>query len=76
MIGISTYKGSLENPEARDPGAALPEVGVEVKTASDIAKYLFDISEVMYKGNDIRVCTVAGVRSNNQEWNLAINNVH
>ena len=76
MIGISTYKGSLENPEARDPGSALPEVGVELKTANDIAKYLFDISEVFYKGNDIRVCTVAGVRSNNQVWNIAINNVH
>jgi IMP cyclohydrolase len=76
MIGISTYKGSLDNPEARDPGAVLPEVNIKAKSAQDIAKYLFDISEVLYKGNDIRVCTVAGVRSNNQSWSIAINNVH
>jgi IMP cyclohydrolase len=76
MIGISTYKGSLDIPEARDPGAALPEVNIKAKSAPDLAKYLFDISEVLYKGNDIRVCTVAGVRSKDQGWSLAINNVH
>jgi IMP cyclohydrolase len=76
MIGISTYKGSLDSPEARDPAAALPEVAVKAGTAEEIAKYLFDISEVLYKGNDIRVCTVAGVRSSNQSWSMAIHNVH
>jgi IMP cyclohydrolase len=76
VIGISTYKGSLDSPEARDPGAALPEVNIKTKSAQDLAKYLFDISEVLYKGNDIRVCTVAGVRSKGQGWSLAINNVH
>jgi IMP cyclohydrolase len=76
MVGISTYKGSLESPEARDPEAALPVVEVKAKSAEEIAKYLFDISETLYKGNDIRVCAVAGVRSNNQNWSLAIKNVH
>jgi IMP cyclohydrolase len=76
MVGISTYKGSLDSPEARDPAAALPVVEVKARTAEDIAKYLFDISETLYKGNDIRVCTVAGVCSKDRSWSLAIKNVH
>jgi IMP cyclohydrolase len=76
MIGISTYKGSLDNPEARDPGDSLPEVKIKGRTAEDIAKYLFDISASVYKGNDIRVCAVAGVRANSQVWSIAVHNVH
>jgi IMP cyclohydrolase len=75
MIGISTYKGSLEAPEGRDPAAKLPEIQVKSVGPDEIAKYLFDISEVSYKGNDIRVCAVAGVRKE-QTWNISIINVH
>jgi IMP cyclohydrolase len=76
MIGISTYKGSMDSPEAREPGDSLSEVKVGVGTAEDIAKYLFDISAAEYKGNDIRVCTAAGVCSKSRNWSIAINNIH
>jgi IMP cyclohydrolase len=76
MIGISTYRGLLDSPEARDPGDSLPEVKVKARTAAEIANFLYDISAAEYKGNDIRVCTVAGVRSGGQAWSIAVHNVH
>jgi IMP cyclohydrolase len=76
MVGISTYKGSLDSPEARDPDAAFPETQITGKTAGEIARYWFDISKAIYKGNDIRVCALAGLRMNDQTWKLAIQNVH
>jgi IMP cyclohydrolase len=76
MTGISTYKGPLDNPEARDPSESLPEVIIKGSSAEDIAKYIFDISSSSYKGNDIRVCSVGGVRSSDLTWNLFIINAH
>jgi IMP cyclohydrolase len=76
LTGISTYKGSLDSPEARDPAAALPQLSFNGNTAEDLANYLFDISAADYKGNDIRVCSVAGIRSENGSWILSIRNVH
>jgi IMP cyclohydrolase len=76
MMGISTYKGSLDSPEARDPAATLPRISFKGVTAEEIAAYLFDISAADYKGNDIRVCSVGGVRSESGAWQMAIKNVH
>jgi IMP cyclohydrolase len=76
LYGVSTYKGSLDSPEARDPAAALSEFAFEGSTAEELASYLFEISLVSYKGNDIRVCAVGGIRSGSGNWELAINNVH
>ena len=76
MIGISTYKGALDSPEARDPSAALPELEFKGTTPEELAKYLLDISAASYEGNDIRVCSIAGIRSSNLTWCLAVNNVH
>jgi IMP cyclohydrolase len=76
MTGISTYKGPLDNPEARDPSGSLPEITFTGTSPEDIAKYLFDISSSSYKGNDIRVCSVGGVRSEDLTWNLSIINAH
>jgi IMP cyclohydrolase len=76
MVGISTYSGSLENPQASDPSA--PLAGGEFKGASadELAKHIFDISSASYKGNDIRVCTVGGIYINNRGWALSILNIH
>ena len=76
MIGISTYKGDMDKPEARDPSAPLAELEVKGTTPEEIAKFLFDISAASYKGNDIRVCSVAGISSDNSRWNIAIINAH
>jgi IMP cyclohydrolase len=75
MIGVSTYRGSLDNPEARDPAAVFPEIEFKGGTAEDLAAFLFDISAAAYKGNDIRVCAVGGMRSQHG-WSFCIKNVH
>jgi len=74
LIGISTYKGSLEAPEATDPSISLPEIEFKWSSSDKLAKYLFDISSIIYKGNDIRVCAVGGVRSDDLSWRLSIIN--
>jgi IMP cyclohydrolase len=76
MIGISTYKGSLDSPEARDPAASLPLISIKGTTAAEIAAYVFDISAADYKGNDIRVSSVGGVRAENGSWQIAVKNVY
>jgi IMP cyclohydrolase len=75
MIGISTYKGSMDNPEARDPAANLPELEFKASTALELATFLFDISAAEYKGNDIRVCAVGAIRSARTGWHFSIKNV-
>jgi IMP cyclohydrolase len=75
LYGVSTYKGSLENPEGRESNAALTQIELTHSTAEDIANYVFEISEAVHDGNDIRVCTVAGVYSSDKGWELALKNV-
>jgi IMP cyclohydrolase len=76
ITGISTYKGSLDNPEARDPSATLPEIEFTGRSADELATYLFNISTESYKGNDIRVCAIGGIRADNLFWNISIINAH
>ena len=45
LIGISTYKGSLENPESFDPVAGLAKIEFKGKTAIELAEHLFEISK-------------------------------
>jgi hypothetical protein len=63
LTGISTYKGSMDNPEPTDPTAKLPVLKISVSTPDSLAKYIFDISNAVYKGEDIRVCAVGGIFS-------------
>jgi IMP cyclohydrolase len=76
LTGISTYNGVMDKPAARDPGSNLPLLECQLNTAAEIGNFIFDISAADYQGNDIRVCTVAGVYSNNRKWELAVRNVH
>jgi IMP cyclohydrolase len=75
MTGVSTYDGALENPAPFDPTPGLPGLELAAASAIDAAKYLFDISAATNKGQDIRVCAVAAVRSATG-WNTAIVNAH
>ena len=75
LTGISTYNGSLENPEAFNTGAGLAKVEFRGKTAIDLAEHLFEISKAAYNGDDIRVCAVGGIRSEDQQtWQVAMRN--
>lgn len=75
LIGISTYSGSLDDPEPRDPRNPLTELAFEGKTPMDLAIQLYDISAADYNGEDIRVSAVAAVYSAGV-WELAIINKH
>ncbi|MBN1189004.1 MAG: hypothetical protein JXA46_04565 [Dehalococcoidales bacterium] len=75
MVGVSTYKGPLDKPEARDPSAAFAEIEYRGATADDLAAFLFDISAADYNGNDIRVCTIGGMYSIRNGWSFSIKNV-
>jgi len=74
LTGISTYKGSMESPEATNPDFALPVLDCKAKTAAELAKFVFDNSAASYKENDIRVCALAGVYSEKGGWSFNIKN--
>jgi IMP cyclohydrolase len=76
MVGISTYNGSLDNPESRNPAMNLPELEFKGTSPQELANLLFDISAASYKGNDIRVCSIGGILSEKSGWSLSIKNVH
>jgi IMP cyclohydrolase len=74
LAGISTYKGDMLKPEARDPASPLAEIEFKGKTSRELAEFFFDISAATHEGNDIRVCTVGGICQNGK-WNHTIKNV-
>lgn len=77
LIGVSTYQGNMDSPAATDPTAKLPELKFEGKTPAELAKFIYDISEASYKGDDIRVCAVGLVRSaDNKSWDISVINAH
>ncbi len=75
IVGFSTYRGNLENPEPADTRSPLATLAFDGKTPQDLAKYLYDISAADYKGDDIRVCAVAGIYYG-RSWDIAIINKH
>jgi len=76
LVGVSTYKGPIDNPEAGDPDAILAKLEFKGETAEELALLLFDISYINYKENDIRVCTVGGILLEKKTWVLSVHNVH
>jgi IMP cyclohydrolase len=76
LVGISTYKGDLTNPEAFDPASELPRLQCSGKTAKDLSEHLYEISEATNQGEDIRVCTIGGVLSTDGHWSHHIINRH
>lgn len=72
MTGTSTYQGNLDNPEPTNPSNALSELECDADDPRDLAKYLYDMSAAVYKGEDIRVCAVGGIYS--ATWDIAIIN--
>jgi IMP cyclohydrolase len=77
LTGISTYRGDLANPAAFDIEGELPVIKLTDETPEAIADCIYGMSEAAYQGDDIRVCTVGGVRSDDDlTWKLAIINRH
>jgi IMP cyclohydrolase len=77
LIGVATYQGNMDSPAATDPTAKLSQLKFEGKTPAELAKYIYDISAVSYKGDDIRVCAVGLVRAaDNRSWEISVINAH
>ena len=77
LTGISTYKGDMNDPEPFDVRANLPKLEFKGDTIEEIAECIYNISSASYQGDDIRVCAIGGIRSDdNRTWNLAIINRH
>ncbi len=75
LTGISTYKGNLEKPESFDPRIGLATLDFQGKTAIELAEHLFEVSKAIYNGDDIRVCTVGCIRSDEKRiWQVAMRN--
>jgi IMP cyclohydrolase len=75
LIGISTYAGNMEKPEAFRIDDGLPVVPFDVETPEEIAGFVYDISAATNQGDDIRVSAIAGVRqANGLTWKTAIIN--
>jgi IMP cyclohydrolase len=74
ITGISTYNGEIEKPEPPDLDTSPPILEFAGRSSRDLAEFLFDISGATYKGSDIRVCALGGIRSG-KKWDIAIKNV-
>lgn len=75
FYGVSTYKGDIDNPGAFNIDGGPAELKVTAKTPQEIAAFLYDISATEYKGDDIRVCAIGGIRTGNV-WKTALINRH
>jgi len=74
LVGVSTYRGDMDSPQAFDPDSELPGLRFSGKTAEDLAEYLFQISAATYQGQDIRVCAIGGICARDGTWSLYIKN--
>jgi len=77
LAGVSTYHGNMESPMAFDAEGAPAPLVCDVNTPEELADYIYEISAASYKGDDIRVCAIGGMRSeDNHSWKVAIINRH
>ena len=75
FYGVSTYQGDIENPAAFQIEKGLSQLETPAKNAKDLTSFLYDTSSTIYKGDDIRVCAVGGVREGTK-WTTALINMH
>ncbi len=75
LTGLSTYNGDMENPTPFTELNNLPQIKFNGKDAKELADHLYQLSEVSYKGDDIRVCAVGGIYDAGK-WQIAHVNRH
>ena len=77
MAGVSTYTGDMEQPKAFNADKGPSPLACDADAPEAIADYLYAMTAADYKGDDIRVCAVAGVRSDDgSTWNISYINRH
>ena len=75
LYGVSTYRGDIENPTAFDVDKGPAELKCAAQTPEEIAEFIYGLSAVTYKGDDIRVFAIGGIREGNK-WKVALINRH
>jgi hypothetical protein len=77
LTGVSTYNGNLEIPQAFDVSKDLPVIKNDSNNPAEIAEYIYEISAATNQGDDIRVCSIGGVLSDDRKtWELSMINRH
>ena len=75
FYGVSTYHGDIDNPGNYKVENGPAELKCAAQTPEEIARFIYDISAETYKGDDIRVCAIGGIREGNT-WKIAHINRH
>jgi len=75
FYGVATYNGNMENPGAFRADKGPAELKCDASTPQALADFLYEISAATNQGDDIRVCAVAGMRTDNV-WKVALVNRH
>jgi IMP cyclohydrolase len=76
FYGVATYHGKMEKPGAFRAAKGPSELKFSAITSHEIADFIYEISAAMYQGEDIRVCTIGGVRGTDNVWKVAFVNRH
>jgi len=76
LTGVSTYHGNMESPKAFNVEEGLPELKFYADVPQELAGLIYGMSAVKYQGDDIRVCAIGGIRSDEHTWEVAIINRH
>jgi IMP cyclohydrolase len=76
FLGVSTYQGDMENPAPFRADKGPVELKFSTATPQEIADFIYEISAETYKGDDIRVCAIGGVRDADNAWRVAFINRH
>ena len=76
LYGVATYQGNMENPGAFNAIKGPAELKCDANTSREIAEFIYEISAADYKGDDIRVCAIGGIRVDDDAWKLALINRH
>lgn len=75
FFGVATYRGDIENPMAYGIIKGPVQMKCDARRPKELAEFIYGISAVSYKGDDIRVCAIGGMRTGNN-WKTAIINRH
>ncbi|MBN1160602.1 MAG: hypothetical protein JXA17_01455 [Dehalococcoidales bacterium] len=74
LYGVATYRGNIENPGAYNTAKGPATLKCDADTPQKMAEFIYEISAADYKGDNIRVCAIGGMRGEDNTWKLALIN--
>jgi IMP cyclohydrolase len=75
LHGVAVYNGNMENPGPFKADKGPVELNFSAVTPQEITDFIYEISAATHQGDDIRVCAIGGVRTDNV-WKIALINRH